>query len=1197
MDQEIKAQPLSTGKIIPDGSAYLPILPADSTYISHSTTGESLDARILGVNTVIGGLGNDTLVAAPQGSWLVGGGGSNHYLGQEGDDVFVISAHDNPDNIHGGAGVNTVIITGDEGVMLNNRENNIQLVYGGQGDDVIEVGDEKSFIDGGGGENTVILHGNYADYHMVQTADKLLLTDTWPNRDGDITLENIRQIEFADFPYFNISSFPYLIPVADNLRYDQAGQAFTRLSSHLIAPSQLLKNDHALNNPSSLCIKAINDPIGGNVSLTASGDILFVPDPDFMGIMQFKYSLSNIDGALPITLFSSITGENDIPLQAVVSLLTPELPFDPLLTQQWYLSAAHILPVWQDYTGKGIRIGQFEPPEPRIVHSSMDLRHSDLVPNIDPIWQASLTAKGTVPKIFCEHATNTASVMVAAKNEHGMVGVAYEAMLASYVTASPKGVLFELAAMLNSDIANHSWGYEEDAWATSHLDKDTDRSLLHAHMQYVVSNGRGGRGVVMVTGAGNGHVKGGSSQGCTFSNTRFTIQVGATHSPAALSTLNLKMEQFSNPGASVLLSAPGNAMLMASNTRFTQQGRVGDGFIVKSGTSFAVPIVSGVVALMLEANPNLGYRDVQKILALTARRVDNTYTTSTTWEENGASNWNGGGMHTSYTYGFGSIDARAAVRLAETWLEQNTASNEVVLTPLHPVKNTQANRSTLSISGALNIEHVEIDVGIHFTQLKDANLTLISPSGTQSTLLYKEEGALADSLYYPFMSTRHWAEPAQGEWVLEVSSLNDSQPVTLQQWALRLYGKASSLDDTYFYTDEYKTLSHLTPQRALLDDGINGAAGGRNTLHAAAVTGNTLVNLRTGQANLGGSPLTISHPHTIHNLISGDGNDTLIAHDAGAMLAAGRGHNTLRGGAGADLFVIQRRHQGEDILENFNAQQEDKILLVGFKGKSLADFTITQQAQDIHVALSESQSLLLKDQELEKIDIEQIIALQDSFTAPQAYVDSSSTARTLQENHSIIHLVGGEKGEKLARNHGQTVFSLTGTLYRHDRASSNHFVVMPQPGKLDYTNTVQGFKHGIDKIDVHHLGMNNFSSLHLEKVVRNKNGAYIVPIIHGVNILAKLGQEDSPAKILYLDGVEPAQVTESDFIFAEADKGIKQPELALWEQHISGLTNNLIHTLATANKEASICPIEDKYHTNDTALFYGHAPEHVSFTG
>lgn len=73
------------------------------------------------------------------------------------------------------------------------------------------------------------------------------------------------------------------------------------------------------------------------------------------------------------------------------------------------------------------------------------------------------------------------------------------------------------------------------------------------------------------------------------------------------------------------------------------------------GTSFAIPIVSGVIALVIEANPNLGWWDIQQILAITARKV-NDPTTDPVWS--GAPHWNGGGMHISHDYGFGDVDAR-----------------------------------------------------------------------------------------------------------------------------------------------------------------------------------------------------------------------------------------------------------------------------------------------------------------------------------------------------------------------------------------------------------------------------------------------------------------------------------------------------------------------------------------------------------
>ena len=81
---------------------------------------------------------------------------------------------------------------------------------------------------------------------------------------------------------------------------------------------------------------------------------------------------------------------------------------------------------------------------------------------------------------------------------------------------------------------------------------------------------------------------------------------------------------------------------------------------------------------MLQANPNLGARDVQEILALTATMAgtNTTADANAAYSYNGSTLWNGGGMHESYDYGFGEVDAEAAVRLAKTWKPQDTFNNE-----------------------------------------------------------------------------------------------------------------------------------------------------------------------------------------------------------------------------------------------------------------------------------------------------------------------------------------------------------------------------------------------------------------------------------------------------------------------------------------------------------------------------------------
>jgi subtilisin family serine protease len=77
-----------------------------------------------------------------------------------------------------------------------------------------------------------------------------------------------------------------------------------------------------------------------------------------------------------------------------------------------------------------------------------------------------------------------------------------------------------------------------------------------------------------------------------------------------------------------------------------------------AGTSFATPVVAGVIALMLEANPNLSWRDVQGILASTATQIQPT---DSSWTTNGA------GLSHSDIYGFGLVNASAAVERSKSW--------------------------------------------------------------------------------------------------------------------------------------------------------------------------------------------------------------------------------------------------------------------------------------------------------------------------------------------------------------------------------------------------------------------------------------------------------------------------------------------------------------------------------------------------
>ncbi|WP_256572598.1 MULTISPECIES: S8 family serine peptidase [unclassified Pseudomonas] len=1076
--------------------------------------------------TLIGGAGNDV---------LVGGSGHNTLIG--GNGKAVIYAGPQGDLIYASAGGSIIYAGGGNDV-----------IHGGAGNDVIEVGHGNARIDGGGGTNLVSLHGKYGEYRITRTNTGYQVADSLPGRDGTVQLRNIQKLNFSDISSVDLSQ-PHAMPVADFLRQDKDGQRFDRRRTHLIAAASLLANDLLLGSKGGLRIDNVGDATGGSVSLTGHGDILFTPKAGYTGMMSFKYGIIDAQGNKSASAVDLSSGQS-APMRASVTLRSTDMPDDPLVSQQWYLSDTNVLPVWRDYTGKGVRIAMFEPggqfaTAPEI----FDIQHPDLAANVDQTWLKTQRDKEVLPELASNHSTMVAGVMVAARNDTGGVGVAPDAKLSGYYLANSGNDLTNLGNMVNHDIANHSWDFEQD-FAISNLQNGTidTATSLAANARYAAHNGRGGLGTVIVTAGGNQRAHGGSAQGSLTNNNRFSIQVGAINAQSDLSTLQIGSTPFSNPGASLLVSAPGSNVLSTSRRLETERGSTfGDDYTSMQGTSFAAPIISGVVALMLEANPNLGYRDVQQILALSAHQVNDR---ATRWDDNAAHNWNGGGMHISHDYGFGEVDARAAVRLAESWMVRSTGSDEIVFSAHSGVLGKSltggANlNNLLQMDAGLSIEHVEVDLDATVGRLGDLIVTLISPQGTRSILLDRAgkvpegmQGASetdrgshrSGAFKYSFMSNRDRAEHSAGTWTLKVMNAADGLPLTLNSWTLRLYGSKATDDDTYYYTDEYLKAVQNQADRGVLDDPINGTAGGRNTLNAAAVSDDTQIDLLTGRANIGGGALIIRNPGNLHNIITGEGNDTLVAGNIDALLNGGRGDNRLTGGNGKDFFVVHRREGGQDTLHRFEPAKGEIVCLVGFTGKTFADLKLQQQGNDVRVELGNGQHILLSGQSLQTITAANF-QFQEHFVAPAHYVSSTQIPMHTNDVDTVV-LNGGAQGVSMASGpDGQLVASLAGKVYSHDSATSDRFVIAHQTNASDYRNALRGFRHGIDKIDLSQVGVTRFEELN---IVQNDRGTINgLSQIHGVELSTTvLRGADQPVKLIYIDAIEVAQLNVGDFIFA-----------------------------------------------------------------
>ena len=130
------------------------------------------------------------------------------------------------------------------------------------------------------------------------------------------------------------------------------------------------------------------------------------------------------------------------------------------------------------------------------------------------------------------------------------------------------------------------------------------------------------------------------------------------------------------------------------------------------GTSAAAPIVSGVVALVRQANPELSWRDVKLVLAASARRNDPG---NSGWQD-GAVQYGALERYTfNHEYGFGVVDAQAAVDLAQDWKNvppMKTAESAIISVNQNIPDNspTGITRSLQIASDIDFIEFVEINV-------------------------------------------------------------------------------------------------------------------------------------------------------------------------------------------------------------------------------------------------------------------------------------------------------------------------------------------------------------------------------------------------------------------------------------------------------------------------------------------------------
>ncbi len=260
--------------------------------------------------------------------------------------------------------------------------------------------------------------------------------------------------------------------------------------------------------------------------------------------------------------------------------------------------------VFSKYKGKNVKIA--------VIDDGLDVNHEDLSGAIINTYDNDTQTTDVSQNNDETHGTAVTGIIAARENSLGIKGIASSSdiiFLKKKYPGTDAGTieLFNKAEEFGADIINCSWG----TYNVSDIVKDKIIDLS--------TNGRNGKGTIIVFASGNDNQDIGNDE----ANINEVISVGATNKN------NLRTD-YSNFGQNLDILAPGGEYL--GITTLDPMGSLGKSSLNFdyalynddarfTGTSASAPIVSGVIALMLEKNPNLTRVEVESLLRSTADKI------------------------------------------------------------------------------------------------------------------------------------------------------------------------------------------------------------------------------------------------------------------------------------------------------------------------------------------------------------------------------------------------------------------------------------------------------------------------------------------------------------------------------------------------------------------------------------------------
>jgi len=468
---------------------------------------------------------------------------------------------------------------------------------------------------------------------------------------------------------------------------------------------------------------------------------------------------------------------------------------DPQWTSMWYLVRHSQIPSLPDlnvtgawslgYTGRGSVV--------TFLDDGLEFDHPDLQENYDKEASTDINDNDDDPTPRYEptnenkHGTRCAGEVAAKINNHICgVGIAYHArvggirMLDGDVTDSVEARSLSHRPD-HVDIYSASWGPDDNG-----LVVDGPGRLAKKAFENGALYGRNGKGSIFVWASGNGGRQYDSCACDGYITSIYTIAISATTERGEKPWY---LEECSATLASAYSSGQTNSgerdiFTTDLNHQCTSH---------HTGTSAAAPLAAAIYALILEANPDLTWRDVMHITVLGSRPY--AIPSNTNIVRNAA------GFNVSSRFGFGLMDAGLMTWHAIGWrnvpsmstCESVTTNPRRTIPPRsHEIFDLNLNECKNNVDPAREvnyIEQVQVFVTLATERRGEIEIYLYSPSNTRTQLLPRRERDQSNKGFqdWPFLTVQLWGEIPHGPWKLQIVN-NGRGTATLQSWKLVVHG-------------------------------------------------------------------------------------------------------------------------------------------------------------------------------------------------------------------------------------------------------------------------------------------------------------------------------------------------------------------------------------------------------------------------